>query len=224
MTVPLSSVVLLVLTLACYPAVARPPSEEALTAAGTTVKKNHVGGIVELRFNGQAVDREILAALPTLPALTSLLLAGTDGDDRALVPIGKITALKNLDLRECASLDDSALEPVGKLTSLERLNLWRVPVGDVGITHLASLVRLRWLNLDNTLLSDAGLKALSGMKNFEFLHVGSTAVSNAGIDRLAAVPTLQEVHLARTAVDTQGSGALKKQLPDARVIVQAVGD
>jgi Leucine-rich repeat (LRR) protein len=307
-------------------AVASPPSAAALEAAGATVKQDASGGIVEVRFRGPAVDAAILQTLPELPSLTSVVVAGTDVNDAALAPLGKIATLKNLDLRdcpisnaglahlvnlkdlaalrlsgkngktvvddagmvhaskitslralmldflwvsevglvgddalpviarfpaikrlriakttvtaagltsleklpnlvdldlsECVSIDDAALEPVGKVTSLERLNLWRVPVGDDGVAHLAPLTNLRWLNLDNTQLTDAGLEALAGMKQLEYLHVGSTAVSNDGLDRLAAIPSLREIFLTRTSVDAAGAAGLQQRLPKAKIVVE----
>ena len=89
--------VAVVARLAAAAPAAPPPIDELLAAAGAAVVKNDAGAIVELRFKGPAVERSILAALPELPGLESLVVAGTDVDDKALEPIGQITTLRNLD-------------------------------------------------------------------------------------------------------------------------------
>ena len=108
--------VAVVARLAAAAPAAPPPIDELRAAAGAAVVKNDAGAIVELRFKGPAVERSILAALPELPGLESLVVAGTDVDDKALEPIGQITTLRNLDLRECritnAGLQESHVHDV----------------------------------------------------------------------------------------------------------------
>lgn len=175
-------------------------------------------GLKELTLAQTLVGDEALSVIARMKKLRRLRLAKTSITAEGLGSIAPLSELRDLDISECASLDDTALEPVGLLSQLERLNLWRVPVGDEGIRHLAGLRNMKWLNLDNTLLTDSGLGVVAGMPALATLHIGSTAVSNAGIKHLMKLSSLREVFLARTAVDAAGVATLRKALPGATVV------
>ena len=175
----------------------------------------------ELTLAQSLVQDDALPVIARFPALRRLRLARTSVSGAGLAEITKLGRLEDLDLGEAAQLDDAALVEVGKLTTLKRLNLWRVPVGDEGIGKLSGLTRLEWLNLDNTRLTDGGLAALAGMTKLATLHVGSTALSNAAVPQLVRLAALKDLGLARTAVDASGVAALRKQLPDTVVRLEA---
>lgn len=120
---------------------AAPPMKPALVAAGATVKEDDSGAIVEVRFAGPAVDPAVLATLPELPKLASVVLAGADATDAALVPLGKIATLRNLDLRDCR-ISNAGLAHLVNLRNL---------------AALAGMKDLAFLHIGSTAVSNAGL-------------------------------------------------------------------
>ncbi|MBM4059152.1 MAG: hypothetical protein FJ275_13110, partial [Planctomycetes bacterium] len=153
-------------------AAAEPPTDEALTAAGATLARNDAGAVVEVRFKGPAVGRGILAALPELPALESLVLAATDADDDTLEPIGRIATLRNLDLRDCR-ITNAGLARLGGLQRLAALRLsgksGATTVDDAGMAHVSRLRSLRTLMLDHLWVSEVGLETLTPLTRLEEL-------------------------------------------------------
>jgi Leucine-rich repeat (LRR) protein len=203
---------LLAVTLACCQAIAAPPSDDALAAAGATIKKNDAGAIVEVRFKGPAVDPEILAGLPELPALTSVVLAGTDADDAALVPLGKIATLKNLDLRDCP-VTNAGLAHLTGLENLAALRLsgksGRTTVDDAGMEHVAKLTSLRAVMLDFLWVSEVGLETLTALEKLEDLTLAQTLAGDDAVPVIAKFPALQRLRLAKTGVTGSGLAALE---------------
>jgi hypothetical protein len=205
---------LLLAALACGPVVsAAPPSDEALAAAGATVKRDEAGSIVEVRFAGPTVGRGILEVLPELPALASIVLAGTDADDAALVPLGKIATLRNLDLRDCP-VTNSGLAHLAGLENLAALRLsgksGKTTVDDVGMKHVAKLESLRALMLDFLWVSEAGLETLLPLEKLEDLTLAQTLVGDEALPVIARFPALKRLRLAKTTVTGAGLAALEK--------------
>jgi hypothetical protein len=206
-------VVLSALALAGRSALAAPPIDAALAAAGATLKRDEAGSIVEIRFPGPSVDREILAALPELPALASVVLAGTDADDGALVPLGNIATLKNLDLRDCP-VTNAGLAHLAGLENLAALRLsgksGKTTVDDDGMAHVAKLRSLRALMLDFLWVSEAGLETLLPLEKLEDLTLAQTLVGDEALPVIARFPALKRLRLAKTSVTGEGLAALEK--------------
>ena len=205
--------VAVVARLAAAAPAAPPPIDELLAAAGAAVVKNDAGAIVELRFKGPAVERSILAALPELPGLESLVVAGTDVDDKALEPIGQITTLRNLDLRECRITNAG----LASLEGLERLAALRLSgksgattVDDAGMIHLVRLPALRTLMLDHLWVSEKGLETLAPLRRLEELTLAQTLAGDDALPVIARFATLKRLRLAKTAVTAEGVAALVK--------------
>ncbi|MFM7108154.1 MAG: hypothetical protein ACKOZU_06075 [Planctomycetaceae bacterium] len=79
----------------------------ALGAAAARIVKDATGTITEVRF-GRTAPAEALAALPALPGLKSVVLAGRDAEDSAVAAVAKVTGLRSLDVSECSQIDDDA--------------------------------------------------------------------------------------------------------------------
>ena len=193
---------------------AAPPSKADLVAAGATVKQDDAGAIVEVRFAGPAVDPAVLATLPELPALQSVVLAGTDATDAALVPLGTIATLKNLDLRDCR-ISNAGLAHLVNLKQLAALRLsgksGATTVDDAGMAHVAKLTSLRALMLDFLWVSEAGLQTLAGRQR----------VAPGGGQVVRGQPRVEVLHVAARdrdggVLDHEPEESLENQQPAER--------
>jgi hypothetical protein len=189
------------------PAGAAAPTPEALTAAGATVKTDAAGAVVELRFRGPAVDPALLATLPQLPALESVVLAGSEAGDEALEPLGRITTLKNLDLRDCR-VTNAGLAHLVNLKSLAALRLsgksGRTTIDDAGMEQVAKLGSLRALMLDFLWISEVGLEKLTPLSGLEDLTLAQTLVGDDALPAIARFPKLRRLRLAKTTITAAG--------------------
>lgn len=157
-----------------------------------------------------------------LPALENANLVECDGlNDESLVFIGKLTALKSLNLGD-AQVTNTGLRSLAGLKNLETLDLgWTKDVGDPGLPLLAKLPNLKVLGLGGTKVTDAGIPVLASFKSLKEVKLGGTAVTDRGVAALEACKGLQAVHLGRkTKISTQAIDRLKKALPSCTVSVQ----
>ena len=207
----LPSACLLLVALVCRAVAAAPASDEALAAAGATVKKNAAGAITEVRFKGPDVDAKILADLPELPALTSVVLAGTNTDDIALGSLGKISTLENLDLRDCP-VSNAGLAHLSGLHNLAALRLsgksGKTTVDDDGMVHVAKLRSLRAVMLDFLWVSEVGLQTLAVLEKLEDLTLAQTLVGDDAVPAIGRFAKLERLRLAKTGVTGVGLSAL----------------
>ena len=203
---------LLLAAIAGGASLAAPPDALTLTAAGATIKKNDAGAIVEVRFKGPAVDRSLLTALPELPALQSVVLAGTDADDAALVPLGTISTLKNLDLRDCP-VSNAGLAHLTGLENLAALRLsgksGKTTVDDAGMEHVAKIGSLRAVMLDFLWVSEVGLETLVPLEKLEDLTLAQTLAGDEAVPVIARFPKLKRLRLAKTGITGAGLAALE---------------
>lgn len=198
------------------------PTAESLVAAGAVVKQDDTGAIVEVRFAGPAVDPVVLAMLPELPALRSVVLAGTDANDAALVPLGRIATLTNLDLRDCP-VSNAGLAHLASLRNLAALRLsgksGKTTVDDAGMEHVAKLTALRAVMLDFLWVSEVGLATLAPLAKLEDLTLAQSLVGDEALPVIARFPALKRLRLAKTTITAEGLADLEKldQLADLDV-------
>jgi hypothetical protein len=89
---------------------------------------------------------------------------------------------------------------------------------------LARLVwfdRLRELSLERTEVTDAGLSHLTGVKPLHRLSLRGSPITDVGLLHLARMPRLQEIDLRETRVTAAGIAALRRALPDAKIVADA---
>ncbi|XP_029003667.1 uncharacterized protein si:ch73-173p19.1 isoform X2 [Betta splendens] len=156
-----------------------------------------------LNLDGTVVREESLKHLATLPALSSLSLAGipiADGN-HALQSISGLK-LTHLTLPGRHSVNDSGLSFLSALSLLLELDLTDyTQVTDQGVQHLATMTRLKKLSLSNTQVTDAGLPSLRGLQELQDLCLDRTAVTSRGVAALiTCLPHLQVLGLASTRV------------------------
>jgi hypothetical protein len=160
--------------------------------------------------------------LLALPALEKVNLVEIDGlTDEALVFVGKLAALKDLNLGD-AQVSSAGLKSLSGLKSLARLQVgWTKDVGNEALPVLSPLSKLEYLGLGGTKVTDDGMPALAAFANLKELHLMETAVTDRGLEALAACKSLEKIQLnKKTKVTPQGIEALKKALPACTVLVK----
>nr|XP_020475406.1 uncharacterized protein LOC109971480 [Monopterus albus]XP_020475407.1 uncharacterized protein LOC109971480 [Monopterus albus] len=156
-----------------------------------------------LNLDGTDVAERSLKYLATLPALSSLSLAGipvVDGNHALQIISG--LKLTHLTLPGRHSVNDSGLSFLSGLSLLSELDLTDyTQVTDQGVKQLCSMTRLKKLSLGNTQVTDVGLPSLCGLRELQELCLDRTAVTSNGVAELiACLPHLQVLGLASTQV------------------------
>ena len=178
---------------------------------------SRLNGLTELRrLSMQRCDLSdaMLAALPPLPALEFLSLAGNPGvTDAALKSLGARTNLRTLILSGTGVSGAGLLylRPLAKLNSLTLNNLTDFRGQSLG--ELAALSGLRHVALVQTPLGDAELAALKS-DSLQILDLRLTRITDEGLKRLPEqLPRLDWINVANTVVTAGGIAALEKALP-----------
>ncbi|XP_019962910.1 uncharacterized protein [Paralichthys olivaceus] len=156
-----------------------------------------------LNLDGTNVTEASLKYLATLPALSSLSLAGipvADGNHALQIISG--LKLTHLTLPGRHSVNDSGLAYLSDLSLLLELDLTDyTQVTDQGVNQLSTMSRLKKLSLSNTQVTDAGLPSLRGLQELQELCLDRTAVTSRGVAELiVCLPHLQVLGLASTQV------------------------
>ena len=159
----------------------------ALTSSEATLRKDPQGSIIEVDLRGKTIDNELLDRMVQLPRLRSLILAATKLVDEQLIPVGRISTLENLDLRDCPVTDKG----MSHLTGLSKLKSLRLSgksgactVGDEGMKHVGTMSALKVLAADNLWISEDGLKSLTNLKNLQELYLAETTIGDDAIELL----------------------------------------
>jgi hypothetical protein len=150
--------------------------------------------VVKVDLSGRPVADADIESLKALTQLNSLVLRGTKVTDAGMALLKTTGKLRNLDL------DDSG-------------------VTDAGMAHVSALTSLRGLHLAGTGVTDAGLAKLSPLTKLWVLSLRGTEVTDAGLVHIRALTTLRVLNLERTKVTDAGIAQLRKDLPQARIVV-----
>ena len=182
-----------------------------LEQAGGQLKRNADGSITDVRLQGSAPTKELLESLATLPHLRSLVLAETGTSDEQLAVIGRLSRLRNLDLRGCP-VGNAGLGQLVGMTSLAAIRFsgesGATTVDDAGMLHLAKLPSLRTVMLDFLWVSEEGLTALAPLEELNELTLAQTLVGDESLPAVARFKKLRRLRLARTSVTGAGLTAL----------------
>jgi Leucine-rich repeat (LRR) protein len=159
---------------------------------------------------------EALAALSGATEMSKMKLRDCGVTTKGIVEhIGKFPNLTALDLSETTT-KDAALVEIGKLLKLEDLNLWHTRVSDSGLSSLTSS-KIKRLNLDDTNIGDGAIESLSKIETLEFLHIGKTAVTDEKIGELAKLKNLKELILTNTTLSKKAVADLQEKLPKTNI-------
>jgi Leucine-rich repeat (LRR) protein len=129
--------------------------------------------------------------------------------------IGKFQNLTSLELSE-SNVQDAALVEIGKLPKLEDLNLLRTRITDSGIKSIVGL-KLKRLNLDDTSVGDAAIPYVAQIPTLEFLHLGKTAITDQGLAGLKSLTNLKDLILTDTGLSPSAVEQLQKALPKTKI-------
>jgi len=148
-----------------------------LTDASGTVLGN-MTDMKELNLSSAGIGDATVGVLGGLQHLESLELGGNTVSTGGLAHLAALKNLKYLGLSRCDRVNDQALIPVGKIASLCELNLGgyyplHPAVTDKGIRFLAGLKNLRKLNLVNCDVNrKATMEILKEIKGLEVTFTG----------------------------------------------------
>lgn len=212
---------------------------------GGRVVKNPAGkifGVVLMERKGRLTDEEFRAIdLEAFKDLDSLVVRSWELTDKSLERIAHMRPLTRLELFHLAvteealikllkkqgalrslglhglNVTDRVLPEIGKMKRLDTLILYRNPITDKGLKHIAGLDELRFLGLRDTGISDAGLIEVSKMARLFSLDVSGTEVTDGGLLQLAPLKDLRVLHVDNTKVTDKGKRALKQLLPDLAI-------
>lgn len=177
--------------------------------------------LADLDLRSRGVNDEVAGEVAGWARLRGLNLGSTPHlSDAGLWPLLKLKELDSLGLNWATAITSRGMIPVGKMTHLRTLDLSGTKVGDDGLRNLAGLTGLRRLGLNvdrKPGISSAGLRHLGGMTELEHLDLFSTRVTDADVPFLAGFKKLKEVTLFDTGVTFDGAERLRKELPGAKV-------
>lgn len=160
--------------------------------------------IEDLSIGGNKVSGPGLHILKALPLLRRLNLSG---------------AQKRNSGTWAATITEADMEIIGGLTRLESLHLGGLRVTNSGLAHLRRMANLRELDLSKTQVSGSALAVVGAMKGLTHLKLWKAAnVDDAAIPHLSALGKLALLDIAETAITQTGVEALRKALPNCRIL------
>ena len=180
----------------------------AIQSFAKGIKQDGDGYVVEVDLRDSEPTAEQLQQLTGLKKLKSLLLNNAKMSDASLEPVGKLTALANLDLRGC-SIGNDGLAHLTALTNLRALRLsgesGACSVDDAGLEHIGKLTGLKSLPLDFLWIGGEGLAKLAGLKQLEELYLAGTLVGDEDLVQLKHFPGLKKLRISKLSQIT-GAG------------------
>ncbi len=118
-----------------------------------------------------------------LTTIKYLLLSGQSITDAAIVQLGPLTKLWELQLTQ-TSVTDDALKAVGAFPKLKWMRIVSPTISDAGIAHLAQLRDLEELTLKCPQVTDQSLPVLAGFKKLGMLDIMRTQITEAAAAKL----------------------------------------
>ena len=132
-----------------------------------------------------------------------MCLSATKVTDDAFQSLGKLKALKKLDMAGNSQITGSGLPSLTASPTVEWLKLAGTAIDDHDLAAVGRLTTLRELLLSGNRLTDAGLKHLAPLSNLAVLEVKDTGTTAAGVAELQkALPKCKIVaNVARGEAD-----------------------
>lgn len=170
--------------------------ERWIDDAGGSVVRGGDGRIEAIDLSRSWVSDIDLRQLEGMDQLERLALSQTHVTDSALEVVGRLPALRELDLFFCEHITDSGASMLRQATRLERLNVRGTKISDSGVKFLAELRNLRQLDIGITEISDATVELLEVLPTLETLSIGGNRVSEVGISSLRSLKRLRHLDLS----------------------------
>ena len=106
----------------------------------------------------------------------------------------------------------------GVQNNISHLNLSRTQVNDQAMGAVKKMKHLTWLGLRNTKVTDSGVRQLGVLEFLRYLNLSGTEVTDRAVKDLSKMKDLKEIYLWDSKMTDSGVEALRKALPDAKVI------
>lgn len=130
---------------------------------------------------GSRLTQAELRRLVNVAPIQELVLSGTEIEENALEPLGRLPELESVSLRGCDGVTDAELRHLANL-------------------HKFRALKLRALSLGGREVTGEGFAAFSKSTKLEYLDLGSSPISQQGIRRVAALPELRCLKMKRDQV------------------------
>lgn len=146
-----------------------------------------------------------MAAVPVLPLLLILSLAGSD--EPSSTSCGTSTP-SSVDLRGCW-ISDADLPALTRRAGLKRLDLSMTRITDQGLLRLKSMTGLEELSLRYAeLIGDEGMSAAKGWKQLRRIDLRGTKVTDTTLGYLGALTALEAVDAGFAQISDNGIESL----------------
>jgi hypothetical protein len=151
--------------------------------------------------------------------ITYVDLQGADIGDRDLERVGRLTAVRHLNISGNNDVTDVGLKHISNLKDLEYLDIGFTGITDDGLPHVASLPRLRSLLLNglDEGLTDKGVAALGSLSRLEELRLNSANVTDKSVDTLLTLKALKSLDISQTKITDEGARKLQAGLPKCKI-------
>lgn len=160
------------------------------------------------------------AQLGKLKFLTSLYVSGVKlNDDQFLTICSSYRKLVHLSASHNLLTQKSALV-LSSYMPLETLNISYNPIGDAGMSFLASIKTMKELYGDECGLSDKGLAHLSKMISLEKVYLAGNRFTAGCLPFLSILKNLKFIDLSRCGLSRQDIYQLRSQLPNTKIHVE----
>lgn len=177
-----------------------------------------IPNLVQLSLWRSSVTGEGLAHLEGHPTLERLYLGRTDVFDP--MQLNHLSGIPHLSAFQCggSGLKSEDMEPLSRLTQLSDLRVHENPIGDEGISRLASLRNLNQLSMSGVGATNASLESLRQLSNLQILNIsGNPGITDASIAALLVHGNLRQLSLARTGITPGGVRRLQSGLPGCQI-------
>ena len=189
-----------------------------------------------LEFNPSRAAMEQLVKLQSLERLS---IHSSKLPDNCLDYIGRLRALKHLDLwglrienpdfhalqglgldylafPDSPVTDDHMLQ-ISRIESLKELRLSGEDITANAILHLQNLKKLEWLELPGAQLSGDGVKHLIQLRSVTTLDLRNSDLQDSDVENLTKLPRVSTLRLGGTLITPDYQLRLEQRLPNCRV-------
>ncbi len=181
-------------------------SVAALTAVAAKLKRDRDGYVIEVDFRGTSIGDDALQHLSGLRHVRVVLLSATAITDVGANELGKISTLRDVDLRDCP-ISNAGIAPLSKLAELRALRLsgknGNTTVDDEAFGDIAKMTKLKVLVMDDLWVGSEGLSQLTDQTELEELYLGKTLVDDEALALLAQFPKLKKLRVSQNQVTSQ---------------------
>ncbi len=179
-----------------------------LTDGKAEVNQSSAGSITQVTFRESPITDAQAEALSKLSDLQNLTINKSELTTEGWSKIGKLSQVRQLDLRDC-KLDNSQLKAaVSGLKELVSLKMsgknGDTTVDDDGISALKNCPNLKVLAADFLWVSDSGLAELAGLKSLRELYLANSLVDDAALERIATMPSVKKLRVSKTTIGKAG--------------------